>query len=348
MDPFTHALSGALLGRLMTPVGATRRQLRNGLLLGIGAAMFPDIDVVAQPLLDPLTFLNFHRGVTHSLLLWPLLALLLAGVWARLLREGAGGWRQWYPLAALALLLHLGLDLVTSYGTGLLIPLSDHRFSLPISFIIDPILIAIMLAGLGASRWRGRRAAAAALTLVALTIGFEGVLRGRALAVGEAYVQAQGLPSAVVNALPQPLSPFNWTVVVAEPGRYHIARIGLLRSAPPAPAAEGAGLLARVWASYQPATAPLWQQYEKFGNRAVAPLARTVWELPQLAEYRTFAAYPTLYGSEEGAAGQCLWFVDLRFTVGGAPERAPFRYGACRAGAQWRVHQLTDQGAVPL
>jgi inner membrane protein len=117
------------------------------------AAAFPDVDALAMWGGDFL-YLRHHRGVTHSVLLAPLWAWLIAMLGARVFertRERPGGWKALYGLALAGVLLHIAGDWITTYGTMLLAPLSDHRFGLGAVFIIDLALSGILVGGLAAA-----------------------------------------------------------------------------------------------------------------------------------------------------------------------------------------------------
>ena len=79
MDTLTHALSGALMARATAPRPGTPDTLPLSRRIGLGffAAAFPDLDVVTS-WMSPLSYLYYHRGVTHSLVLLPRWSLLLA------------------------------------------------------------------------------------------------------------------------------------------------------------------------------------------------------------------------------------------------------------------------------
>jgi inner membrane protein len=83
MDTLTHALSGALLARATAPATPKPSTLTLGerTVVGFLAASFPDIDWIILPL-SPLMFLNVHRGVTHSLLMLPVWAVILSAIFA--------------------------------------------------------------------------------------------------------------------------------------------------------------------------------------------------------------------------------------------------------------------------
>ena len=69
MDTLTHALSGALLARATAPRRPRSDDLPLGwrMATGLIAATFPDIDFAIR-LVDTITYLNQHQGLTHSLL----------------------------------------------------------------------------------------------------------------------------------------------------------------------------------------------------------------------------------------------------------------------------------------
>src|SRR4029077_19392037 len=133
----------------------------------------PDLDFVVA-FVGPVEYLANHRGVTHSLVLLPLWALLFSWVLAKILREPRG-WRALYAVTALGLALHIAGDVITSYGTMVLAPFSDWRSQIGTTFIIDLWFTGIIVAGLVASRLvrRARWPAAAALVVLAGYVGFQ-------------------------------------------------------------------------------------------------------------------------------------------------------------------------------
>jgi inner membrane protein len=142
MDPVTHALSGALFARLLCvrPIRAPMPHevakvlapaarfssawdhapghLAPWQAMGVAAvaAAFPDIDALAL-LGGDFFYLRHHRGITHSVLLAPVWAGLIAFVGARSFagtRERQGGWKALYGLALAGVLLHIAGDWITT------------------------------------------------------------------------------------------------------------------------------------------------------------------------------------------------------------------------------------------
>ena len=130
-------------------------------------AMFPDGDSVLD-VFDPtgMAVITEHRGLTHSLLLLPLWALLLATVtlWILRWREArtAGNLSRGQPprprpagMSALLRLAvawgvgigsHILLDLINSWGTMIWMPLSKRRVAWDLTFVIDLTMTAVALA----------------------------------------------------------------------------------------------------------------------------------------------------------------------------------------------------------
>ena len=254
MDNITHAISGILIARATAPdpqPGVTI-PLGRRLVLGAIAASLPDLDYVIG-WYSPLAYLIHHRGFTHSFVLLPLWAFAFAWLCAKLWRGGPG-WRAYFSVFAWGIGIHIVGDWITSYGTLLLSPLSDRRFALSTTFIIDLWLGAILLAGVVASlAWRTSRIpAAAALAGVAGYVAFQGWLHHEAIEFGERYAQAQGWRDAKVAALPRPVSAFNWMVVVEDGDRLDYAQVRLARR-PALLGAIGVPLFTRLADAYAPA-----------------------------------------------------------------------------------------------
>lgn len=152
MDTLTHALIGVAasdacfrrrMGRIATP-------------FALLAAAAPDIDVAAW-LWMPDTMWLYHRGWTHSILVF-LVAAPLLGTAGWLLARRTAGWLLWTLLAFVCLCSHSFGDLLTSWGTMPLVPLSNMRVSLDVLPILDIFLTCISITSfvIGRFVWRER------------------------------------------------------------------------------------------------------------------------------------------------------------------------------------------------
>ena len=348
MDTLTHALSGALLARATAGLEKPALPLGRRVAIGAAAGAFPDIDVMAS-WISPLAYLYHHRGVTHSLLMLPLWTVLLALLLAWVFRKGPG-WKTYVPVVALSLLVHIAGDWITTFGTMIFAPLSDYRFELGTTFIIDLWFSGILVAGLAASLlWRrSRLPAVTALVVLAGYVGLQYANMREAVDFGERAVREFGLgPAQQVSALPRPVSPYNWMVILEYEDGYRYAHVNLRRQQVLQAGAE-AGFIARLDAAYRPLHEAHWETAPRYGHGGEVAAVRAAFESPQFAFFRWFSAYPVLHAMEVGESSLCLWFHDLRFVTPGR-GRLPFIYGLCgEAGGQLKPYQREDGQRVPV
>ena len=154
MDTITHGIAGALIGKAVfrgEDMFASRPMNRGRLItwsLMIGA-IFPDSDVLRDFFSrDPLLIVTWHRSITHSLVLLPLWALLLALLtrwFASKLKWEAPSFAALAGIYAIGILSHILLDLVTTFGTMIWSPLAWSRPAWDLIFIVDFTLTAILL-----------------------------------------------------------------------------------------------------------------------------------------------------------------------------------------------------------
>ena len=330
-----------MLARATAPKDAPRHSLPRRIAAGFFACAAPDLDFVVG-FLGPVEYLQHHRGVTHSLILLPLWAVLFSWVLAKILREPDGktaGWRALYGVTAMSIGLHIAGDLITSFGTIVFAPFSDWRAALGTTFIIDLWFSGIIVAGLVTSTvlYRSRIPSIAAAVVLAGYVGFQYVQKQNALEFAAAFAREKALKNVQITAHPRPVSPFNWTVYVSDDQVHRIAHINLVRRESK-PYRPGDGFVARLDAPYLPLDRAIWVTRTRYGETQQA-LIKEAWDSPALGVYRWFTDLPAF----DGAAKDCLWFVDLRFLTPGR-DVMPFRYGACRGepGVAWSLRPPAD------
>lgn len=293
MDPITHTLTGVLVAE-----AGFRQRLGPAATVALAvAAEIPDVDYALR-LWDRTLYLAHHRGLTHSLLMAPALAALVAAACLPLSRD-----RRFWPLFGLSLLgvgMHLFEDLVTSFGTMLLAPFAWDRFALDWVFIIDPYFSGMLLAALVlAWAWRRQalRVARVGVAAIALYVALAGVLHGVALGRVERLAADRGWAPTATAALPLPASPFSWSGVVATPEASY-----------------------QVWFSVWESVLPPPRRYPAM---ALDGRLRAAEEAPLVAFFRWFARFPVMEVREE-SQGPVVELYDLRFRT---PVRrhTPFR-----------------------
>lgn len=235
MDPVCHTLVGGALAE-----SGLKRRTTLGAATLLVAANAPDLDVLAY-LAGPTTALWLRRGLTHGVVAWLLLPLLITGgvlLADRVLRRGEDRQRavpaQVLLLAVIGVATHPLLDLLNTYGVRLLMPFSDRWFYGDVLFIVDPWVWAVLAIGMlwtrrrvraGARDAAGARVAARpvrwALLVVVLYLA---AMTGSNLAARRlvaASLAAEGLPGPDRMMVgPVPVNPFRRTVVVEIDGAY--------------------------------------------------------------------------------------------------------------------------------
>lgn len=315
-------------------------------MVGFIAGAAPDADILVR-LWGMVPYLEHHRAETHSLLLLPAWAWLLAIGFA-ILGGRRHHWKAYYGVSALGLGIHILGDLITSYGTQILAPLSNWTPGFNTTFIIDPWFSAILLIGLLLSLvWRPRLLAGVTLAVITAAVLLQYSQYRQALSVGVAHAEALGISAERVEAYPQPLSWFNWKVIITADEQHKLARFNLLRREAPAAPAADAGFLRRLHAAYPPVDQAEWRGYRQFGDGSEDAAARAVWAEPDMQFYHWFADAPALYRIERVDGDTCVWFRDLRFQIPGM--QTPFVYGMCRSGQDdWERYRRTDDGRERL
>jgi membrane-bound metal-dependent hydrolase YbcI (DUF457 family) len=215
MDNVTHTLFGLTLAR--TRLGRAGRGTTAAFVLASNA---PDIDIMALSG-GTANYLHWHRGPTHGVLGIAGLGVATAGlVWTgrRLLDSRrsrvAGASIDPAPNASfgalvgvsiIGVLLHVLMDLPTSYGTRLLTPFDWHWYTTDWIPIVDIYLLAILGAGLifgrGSEEAR-RQNVAIALVLMSLDYSLRAVSHHEALAAAT-RIFGPTLPAACGGSVPQ-------------------------------------------------------------------------------------------------------------------------------------------------
>jgi membrane-bound metal-dependent hydrolase YbcI (DUF457 family) len=334
VDNLTHTLFGLTLGR--TPLGRAGRGTTAALLVSSNA---PDIDIVTAAG-GGVSYLHWHRGPTHGLLGIVGLGVLTAGLvwlWQRVRDRGAdqSGRAPFGTLVSISIvgvLLHVLMDLPTSYGTRLLSPFDWHWFAVDWIPIVDVYLLAALAIGLlfgTVSEASRRRNAAIALALMAANYGLRAVAHHDALVLAprvlgplvpakcapeESAALIDAWPSRAVTgsgspgtrclveiaAMPTLVSPFRWRVIVRLPNAYQIHEIDVLD--------------ARIRSTASPSAAP-WRATTRIPNNWTPAVMQAAGS--QLGRvFLGFSRFPSARALVDPAGTATVRFSDVRFAGG--------------------------------
>jgi len=239
LDPVTHLLTGACMGR-----SGFNRKTALATVTMVLAAEAADVDVLWE-IKGSIAGLQHHRGITHSFVGVPFMAAAALGcvylvhrVRNRQQPENANPygprskpplrWGYLYFCAVLAALSHLLLDYTTAYGIRLFEPFNYRWYSWDIVYIIEPLMLLVLVAGLALPALfglinqeigarskgpRGRAGAIAALVCVVLIWGVRDYQHRRALTAMNSFLYHAAEPKRLA-AYPYMINPFRWHGVV--------------------------------------------------------------------------------------------------------------------------------------
>lgn len=224
MDPITHVVSGAVIGKALK----SKYHYSQIISLCVISAIIPDIDNLTG-FISPEMFLIHHRGITHSFAGGLLVALLVSSVF-RLLSPVLA-FKKALLVSYSLILVHISLDLITSFGTQIMYPFSMTRYALSSVFIIDPLFTSILLLLFLFSVILKKRAvvfsASAAIFLLFYPMANLGIKNLTQKYINE-RLNADKIKHEKVIIEPEFLSPVFWKVIVEDNNHYMLSSLSLL------------------------------------------------------------------------------------------------------------------------
>ncbi|USK40373.1 metal-dependent hydrolase [Cytobacillus firmus] len=141
MDTITHTLFGLSLYGAVDKQRMDKNSRKAYLLTAVGASQIPDIDVISRFWDTEGLYQMWHRGITHSVFLTPVWALLFLLLSFLLFRVKD---KKLFLLGWLAVFIHNTSDLFNAWGTGYLEPFSTMRVTFGTIPIVDLVFWIIM------------------------------------------------------------------------------------------------------------------------------------------------------------------------------------------------------------
>lgn len=152
MDPITHGVVGAMAAYTISD----KKYRASVAFIGAGSAMLADVETFMHLPSDPLFNLEVHRQFTHSFIFIPVGALVAAAIaWLIFKRKFTFKNIYYYSLAGYA--THWFMDVITSYGTELLWPFINTRYSWNFVSVVDPLFSSGLIVFTGLAFWYNRK-----------------------------------------------------------------------------------------------------------------------------------------------------------------------------------------------
>jgi inner membrane protein len=327
MDSLTHMVTGAVVAKAVgdEKIGGW------GTIAGLAMGIFPDSDFVLG-LFDRRFYIEYHRDFTHSILLIPFYALFFSWLLVRISKR-PHFW-SFYKICLPALVSHVILDLLTSYGTMIFSPFFNLRVSWDLLFIIDLVFSGIVFFPFAASylwKRRSRWVCRGSLAGLFLYVLFCGVQHREAVDLGKAFGGGLGEEVIQVASLPQPLSPFRWVNYIETRDRVYQGFVDFKKKTDNPGAMPGTGVdaeggnlsdrLKRLRRLYQ---GPRDVQYRSWTKFPDSPWVARALNTEGTRFYYWFARFPVVSTVTSSNGTHRVEFIDLRFLLPGV--RMPFAY----------------------
>ena len=240
MDNLTHTLTAVAISQT-----GLNRKTRFATLTLILAANAPDIDLLTR-FKDSVTYLKYHRGISHSFVGITVIAIILWGFmyWMGKKVQPKPSLplnSRWLLLAAfLGTGSHLLLDFTNAYGVRPFLPFSGRWYAWDIMSILDPLLLGLLILGLavpwllrvvseevGARKPRLLPGAVFCLGAIVALWGIRDFAHRRALSILDSHTYS-GEDLQRFSALPVAMNPFTWTGVVETETSFQVVRVNAL------------------------------------------------------------------------------------------------------------------------
>lgn len=305
MDTTTHGLAGYVIAK----TGIARDTGKWGIIAGVSAAVFPDVDLLLGFLGTEFS-LRYHRNLTNSVFLIVPFSLVLAWVFVKISKVR----RFWvfFLIAVIQMLVHTFMDLMTSYGTMILSPFSNYRFALDWVFIVDLFLVStLLLPTIALHIWKGRSQTLARVSVVLASfyIALCAFNHTWSLTLARGYVKENGVAAEDVAAIPQPLSPFRWTNYIVTEKKIYQGLVNLIGVDKPS-LPQGGNALSRFLSRYQPISRVQYTELERFDD---SPWVEEAVKLEGVETFFWFARFPVARDNGIVNGNRRVELFDLRF-----------------------------------
>jgi inner membrane protein len=281
MDNLTHTLTAIAISQT-----GLNRKTRFATVTLILAGNAPDIDILSV-LKGSIAYLKYHRGITHSFVGIIALALLIWGLmwWLGTKFKPKPDLPlnpRWLLFAALlGTGSHLLLDFTNAYGVRPFLPFSGRWYAWDIMFIVDPLLLTLLILGLGVP-WLLRLASeevggsktglvpGAIFCLGAMLAlwGIRDFAHRHARRILESRDYSGEVPQRV-SVLPGMVNPFTWIGVVETETSFHVVGLNVF---------EANGVPEEVETFLKPQSSPaLAAAMKTQGGKVILDFARFPW-----------------------------------------------------------------------
>lgn len=224
MDSLTHIVLGACIGEVI----AGKYIGKKAMLLGAIAQSVPDTDFIGSIWMNEVDDIVAHRSLTHSVLFAIVVSWLLSWAARKILHRHDMVMRKYLLLFSVNIFVHIFIDSFNAYGTELLYPFNDTRFSFNLIFVADPFFsiwpfIAFVWLLLAKSKYAYRKKIAIrGIAMSMIYAGYAAANKMNVERVVKHTLKEQHISSNGHFTTPTILNSWLWYIVVKQEDGYKI------------------------------------------------------------------------------------------------------------------------------
>ena len=147
MDTVTHAVTGLALGAVAQTVsGVGNGEVASALMwTTVVASQAPDFDGLIRLVAGKNAYLKYHRTYTHTVPIMALIAIMIVLAIKLIFPAAPAG--AVFLWAFISMVMHVVMDLTTSYGTMALWPSKKTMVAWDWVLIVDPVMLLLLSGG---------------------------------------------------------------------------------------------------------------------------------------------------------------------------------------------------------
>jgi inner membrane protein len=222
MDSLTQIALGIATAEVVAGKELKNRVFLYGTILGT----LPDLDVIVGKGLSPIDAVDFHRGVSHSLAFFVLMAPLL-GYLIHKIEKSRLSYSKSTQMVFWVLFTHALLDLFTTWSTQFLWPL-EQRFAWKTIFVVDPLytlplVISLFFIWKSKTEQKRRKLLWQGIGISSIYLMITVLLKLTAVSKFEKALKDSNIDYSGLIVKPAPLNTILWNANVKTAKGFHLA-----------------------------------------------------------------------------------------------------------------------------
>jgi inner membrane protein len=316
------------------------------LVAGGVAGAFPHIDSLFYFVGSDFYF-AYKNSVTWSILLMPIYANLIAFFLALISQKS---WKDFVPVTLGVMITVLLMGILSTRGVQPFAPFSHFSLSLGLIYPFDLSIMGLSILALACGLLLPKFKRDIARLAIVLVIIYSVVLTTfyfKARGFAKSYAEAFNLKVEEYHIIPQPISSFNWRIMVeTEDQRFHDTMVNLFRDEELELDGQDSRTN-RIDSLYKPMDQAIWRVYRRYGykNRA---FAKSAWVSMYKSsdQFKELSKYWVAKDVILHNGNSCARFIDLRRE--GSRKSQEHTYMICRENNGAALYRPTKSGDYSL